>query len=187
MRLLDAAEDRGDHLAARSAPFAALEAAQVGEQAGTARAVRAHGLVLVDEGDQLGAGDAVRRRGPVAPAVGRLDRGPVAACRACSASASSICSMSSRNFRNMIQVSIGRRSRSPLKPLVLAHDVARGLDQAAELLGGRERLGVRSSCASSPWCLALRQRRAGSAVRSTACLKLRSTPPKRSAISITLP
>src|SRR5438552_17232216 len=33
------------------------------------------------------------------------------------ASSSRPCSMSSRNFRNMIQVSIGRRSRSPFSPL----------------------------------------------------------------------
>ena len=35
------------------------------------------------------------------------------------ASCFAICSMSSRNFRNMIQVSIGNRSRSPLSPLSL--------------------------------------------------------------------
>src|SRR5438445_13855620 len=33
------------------------------------------------------------------------------------ASSSRICSMSSRNLRNITQVSIGRRSRSPLSPL----------------------------------------------------------------------
>ena len=38
-----------------------------------------------------------------------------AICASCSA----ICSMSSRNLRNMIQVSIGSRSRSPLSPLSL--------------------------------------------------------------------
>jgi hypothetical protein len=35
------------------------------------------------------------------------------------ASCSAICSMSSRNLRNIIQVSIGNRSRSPLSPLSL--------------------------------------------------------------------
>src|SRR5438876_243392 len=35
------------------------------------------------------------------------------------ASSSRSCSVSSRNFRNMIQVSIGSRSRSPLRPLSL--------------------------------------------------------------------
>jgi hypothetical protein len=38
----------------------------------------------------------------------------------------------------MTQVSIGKRSRSPLPPLVLPHEVERGLDQAAEPLGGGE-------------------------------------------------
>src|SRR5437773_2540291 len=35
------------------------------------------------------------------------------------ASCSRCCSRSSRNFKNMIQVSIGNRSRSPLSPLSL--------------------------------------------------------------------
>ena len=63
--------------------------------------------------------------------------------------ASRICSISSRNLRNMIQVSSGRRSRSPLSPLSLRMMSRRGFDQATELLGCRLRLFRRDfSCSA---------------------------------------
>ena len=60
----------------------------------------------------IGAGDAVGRR-QGSSTTGRQVR-PARPARV-----SSIRSMWSRNFRNMIQVSIGRRSRSPFTPLSL--------------------------------------------------------------------
>ena len=106
-------------MTSRRAAVRALERAQVGEEASAALAIGAHGFILVDEGNECVAGDAVRLGGPIAPAIGGFNRGSerlsckLGLCpRAC-------CSMSSRNFRNMIQVSIGRRSRSPLRPLSL--------------------------------------------------------------------
>ena len=72
MRLMDALEDRGDHVAPVAA-VGALRGAQIGEQPGATCCRRAARLVVVDEGDQLVAGDPVRSRRPVPPAVGRLD------------------------------------------------------------------------------------------------------------------
>ena len=65
-------EDRGDDVAPVAA-VGALQAAQIGEQAGAFRAVGADGFFVVDEGDQFVAGDAVWLRSPVAPAVRRFE------------------------------------------------------------------------------------------------------------------
>ena len=67
-------EDRGDHVAPVAA-VGALQAAQIGEEAGAFGAVGPDGFFVVHEGDQFVAGDAVGFRGPVAPAVGRFERG----------------------------------------------------------------------------------------------------------------
>ena len=115
MRLIDAVENRGDDVAAVAA-VGALQAAQVGEQAGALRAIGADGFVVVDEGDQFVAGDAVRLAAQSRQRYGGSMAGRNFLPRSL-ASSSRICSMSSRNLRNMIQVSIGRRSRSPLRPL----------------------------------------------------------------------
>ena len=116
---VDRASEHGGDDVAPVAAVGALQAAQVGEQPGAFLAVGPDGFFVVDEGDQLVAGDAVLLRRPVAPAVGRLDRRAEAFARHLALPARAICSMSSRNLRNMIQVSIGRRSRSPLSPLSL--------------------------------------------------------------------
>ena len=78
--VVDAAEDGGDHVAAVVA-VGAGELAQVGEEARTTGAVGPGALVLIDEGEQLVAGDAVGPRRPVAPAVGRFDGRPEQAPR----------------------------------------------------------------------------------------------------------
>ena len=112
----DAPEHGGDDVAPVAA-VGALQAAQVGEEARALGAVGADGFLLVDEGEQFVAGDAVGRWRP-SRASGRAARWPGGtSCRPAWPRSPRICSMSSRNFRNMIQVSIGSRSRSPLSPL----------------------------------------------------------------------
>ena len=72
--VVDALEDGGDHVA----PVAAVRALQSGAGRRTGPGPRAVGpdrFVVVDERDQLVAGDAVLLRRPIAPAVRRLDGG----------------------------------------------------------------------------------------------------------------
>jgi hypothetical protein len=112
--IVHAAEDGRDHVAAVVA-VGAGEPAQVGEQPRPPGTVGAGAFLGVDEGQQLVAGHAVGPGRPVAPAVGRLDgRRNFLPARAASSLRWS--SRSSRNLRNMIQVSIGNRSRSPFSP-----------------------------------------------------------------------
>ena len=70
--VLHAAKHRGDDIA----PIVAVgagERAQVAEQPRALLAVRQRAFLLVDEGQQFVAGDAVGLGGPIAPAVRRLD------------------------------------------------------------------------------------------------------------------
>src|SRR5207244_3856476 len=71
-----ALEDGGDHVAPVTLSRT-LERTEVGKQPRTAGAAGTGSVVVVDEGDQVVAGDAVVVCGPVAPAVGRLDGGTV--------------------------------------------------------------------------------------------------------------
>ena len=72
--VIDALEHGGDDVAPVVA-VGAGERAQIGEQARPSLAVRPGSFVVVDEGEQFVAGDALRVGGPIAPAVGRLDGG----------------------------------------------------------------------------------------------------------------
>ena len=75
MRLSTPLEHGGDHVP----PIVAVGAgqrAQIGEQTRPFLSIGPNGFVLVDEGEQLIAGDALRVGRPVAPAVGRLDGRP---------------------------------------------------------------------------------------------------------------
>jgi len=110
-----ALENCGDDVAPVAA-VGALQAAQIGKQPGTFCPVGADRFFIVHEGNQFVARNPLRLNRPVAPTIRRFERGAKALPAIC-ASCSAICSMSSRNFRNMIQVSIGKRSKSPLSPL----------------------------------------------------------------------
>ena len=72
--VVHAAEDGGDDVAALVA-VARGELAQVGEESRPMRTVAAQRDFVVDEVQQVVAGEAVLHRRPVAPAVGRLDGG----------------------------------------------------------------------------------------------------------------
>ena len=122
----------------RLSPFALDKRAEIGEQAWAALAVRPPRLVLVDKGKKLVAGDTLRIGRPIPPAVGRLDR------RA---------KFLARQLRFLLALLLKiikefekhdpSEQRQPVKvaveALVLAHDVARGLDQASQGLRGRLR------------------------------------------------
>ena len=78
-----------------------------------------HGFVGVDEGEQFVAGDALRIRRPNRASDRAASMAALNFLPASLASSSRCCSRSSRNFRNMIHVSSGSRSRSPFSPLSL--------------------------------------------------------------------
>ena len=117
----------------RSSPFDAGKRAQIGEQARPALPVGRACLVLVDEGEQLVAGDAVVVGGPVAPAVGRLDRRPELLARELGL----VLALLFHVVQELEEHDPGEHRQTvevAVQALVLAHDVARGLDQAPERL-----------------------------------------------------
>ena len=132
--VLDAAKDVGDHVAAAVA-VATLQGPQAGEQPCALLAVGPHRLVVVDELDEFVAGDAVLLCGPVSPAIGRLDGRAVAFAGDGFALVSS----------HLLQVVEELEEHDPgehrqavevaVEALVLPHDVAGRLDEAAQLLG----------------------------------------------------
>jgi len=135
--VLDARGRPGRWTSRRLSPL--LLVRRAGRRRGPGRAaIGTDRLVLVDPTDELVAGDAVRLGGPVAPAIRRLDGGLEAFAGEFGLLFRADDSRSSRNFRNMIHV----KHRQPVDvggdALVLAHDVARGLEEAAERLGGGE-------------------------------------------------
>ena len=126
-------EDGGNHVAAVAA-IGSLQAAQVGEEAGAFLAVRTTGFVVVHELDQFVAGDAVGLGGPIAPAVGRFDGVTEAFAGQLRVGLADLLQIVEElqehdpgEHRQTVEVAI--------ESFVLAHDVARRLDQAAELLG----------------------------------------------------
>ena len=66
-------EHRGDDIAPVAA-VGALQAAQIGEQAGTFRIIGSDRFFVIHETNQLVAGDTVSFSRPVAPAVRRFER-----------------------------------------------------------------------------------------------------------------
>jgi hypothetical protein len=127
----DAAKDAGDHVAAVLAAGAA-QRAQIGEQAGAAGAVRPHGALLLEEGEEVLAGQVGLARGPVAPAVGRLDGRAVRRAGAGGLFLADPFGVV-QELEEQDPGEHGQAVELAAQPLVLAHDVARGLDQSAEL------------------------------------------------------
>ena len=131
-----AAKDRGDHVTAVSA-IGALQTPEIGEEAGAFLAVGADGFIIVHELDQLVAGDAVWLGGPIPPTIGRLDR-----------RAEALAGELGVGFADLLQIVEKLQEHDPsqhgqaveiaIEPLVLAHDVARGLDQRTQLLSRRQ-------------------------------------------------
>jgi hypothetical protein len=132
----------------RSPPFAPCRP-EVREKPGPFLPVRSHGLFVVHERDQFLAGNAVFLGRPVPPAIRRLDGGFELLAR-------------HRGFLlpdlfHVVQEleehdpgEHGQAIQVTVQALVFAHHVARGLDEAAELLGGGQRNTFPAFLAISP-------------------------------------
>ena len=130
----DTAKDGGDHVTPIAPAVHAAKAAQMSEEAGAARAIRPDRLVGVDKGEQVRPSDSVALRGPIAPAVGRLDRGVEGLTR-----------QRRLVLVHPLQVVEELQKHDPgehgqpvqvaVQPLVLTHDLPRRLDDAVEALG----------------------------------------------------
>ena len=129
-----------DHVAPLSTGSIAPQIAQIGEQAGTLRAGGQRGLLVSQKRQQVRPGQAVGRSGPVAPAVGRGNRAAIRPPGQFGAL-----------FLNTLQVvqelekhdpgQHGQAVQVAVQALVLAHDLARRLDDAVEALGRGEWFG----------------------------------------------
>ena len=117
--VVDAGEDRRRSRRARS-PLAALRA-RAGRRTARRPSCRpgATASSWLMNCEQVVAGDAVRSRAQSRQRYGGSMAGRNFLPRELGLLVSARVSRSSRNFRNMIQVSIGSRSRSPLSPLSL--------------------------------------------------------------------
>ena len=108
-------ENRGDDVAPVAA-VGALQAAQVGEETGalcpSGRTASSLFTNAISSSPVTPSGFAAQSRQRYGESRAGRKRLPLIL-----ASSSRICSMSSRNFRNITQVSMGKRSRSPLSPL----------------------------------------------------------------------
>jgi hypothetical protein len=144
--VLHALEHGGDHVAAFVA-MGGREAAQVGEQPGTLCPIRAGGvLVLVDVGEQFVARDAVGLRCPVAPAVGRFD----CCAERLAGHGGFVLALALQIVEEFQEHDPGQHRQAvkvAVEPLVLAHDIARRLQQAAKRLRRGHRLGGFLGCA----------------------------------------
>ena len=132
--VLDAGKDGGDHVAAVVA-VGAGEPAKVGEKPRTARAVGPGALLLVDEGEQFVAGDSLGTGGPVTPAVGWFD----GRSESLSGEGRLRLALEFQIVEELEKHDPGEHRQAvevAVEALVLAHDVAGGLEQAAEGLGG---------------------------------------------------
>ncbi len=143
--VIDAAEHGCDYVAAVVA-VGACELAQIGEEPRSFASVGPNSLVLVDESQQLVAGDALRVGGPVAPAVGWLDGRPELLAGECRL----LFPLDFQVIQEFQEHDPGQQ-RQPVEvavqPLVLAHDVV-------ALTSKGSRAPVRSS-ALSRWPILL--------------------------------
>ena len=138
---MHAFEDGGDHVAPVVA-VGAGEGAEVAEQARALLAVRAVGLLVVDEREEFVAGDAVRLGRPVAPTVGRIDGGfELFAGELGLALALDFEVV--EEFQEHDPCEHRQAVEVAVEALILAHDVARGLEEGAAGLdgGGAGRVG----------------------------------------------
>ena len=144
MRLIDA-RNTVAITSRRSSPFELVSAAQIGEQARARVAVRPHAsswlMKAISSSPVMPCG--VGR--PIAPAVGRLD-GRLGT--SCLASVGLLLALQLQVVEELQEHDPGEH-RQPVEvavqPLVLAHDVARGLDEAAKRLAWSSARSLRLS------------------------------------------
>ena len=127
-------EHRGDHIAPVIA-FRARQPEQVAEQPRALRPIGPRRLFVIDESEQFIASHALRIRRPIPPAIRRLNRRLELLPR-------QLCLLLALKLQVIeeLQKHDPRQQRQPIQiaiqPLVLSHDVPRGLEQRAEGLGG---------------------------------------------------
>jgi hypothetical protein len=132
----DAAEDVGHHLPP-AIPIRSLKAPHVGDEPGSPGSIRKVRLILVDEFQEVGPAEPVLLGRPVSPAVGGLDdRAVLLPLHLGTVFPDDLVIVEE------LQEEHPGQERQPIQvavePLVLPHDVAGGLDEATEPLGGGE-------------------------------------------------
>ncbi|WP_245294020.1 hypothetical protein [Methylobrevis pamukkalensis] len=132
-------EDGCDHVAPLAPPIVAAQASEIGEEPRAACAVRALGHFGNEERQEVGTGDAIGIRRPIAPAIRSLDDRAIVL--ACELRASLLDPL---HVVEELQEHDPGEHRQPIKvaiqPLVLPHDLAGGLDDAVETLGSGQLL-----------------------------------------------
>ena len=125
--VLHAAKHGGDDIA----PVVAVgtgQRAQIAEQARALLAVGPGGFLVVDEGEQFVAGDAIGLGRPIAPAIRRFDGG-LELFRGELGLALALKFQVIEEFQEHDPGEHRQPVKVAIQPLVLAHDVARGLDK----------------------------------------------------------
>lgn len=131
----DAAKDGGDDVAPVNAA-ATLQGTQVGEESRAFLAVGPRSLFVVDEGDQVAARQyGCVAVGPVAPAIGRFDGRAKTLAAYFGLRLVQLLHII-QEFEEQYPGQHGQAVQVAIQPLILAHYVAHGFDDAAELLGG---------------------------------------------------
>lgn len=135
----EALEDGCDHVAPLASPIVAAQASEIGEEPRAACAVRALSHFGNEERQEVGTGDAIGIRRPIAPAIrGLNDRAIILARKFCASLLDPL------HVVEELQKHYPREHRQPIKvavqPLVLPHDLAGGLDDAVETLGSGQLL-----------------------------------------------
>ena len=142
-------EHGGDHIAPLAFPVVAAKGAKIGEEAGAMRSIGAFRMLGGKKGEEVRSGDALRAGGPVTPTVGRLDDRAIALPskrRALFLDAFHVI----EEFQEHDPSQHGQAVEITVQALVLAHDPARGLDNAVEALS-RGHLLLRGLFSGGSW------------------------------------
>lgn len=133
-------KDGGDDVAAFAPAIVTAQSPQIGKKADAFGSIRALGLFCGQEGQQVRAGDTVHLGCPVAPAIRGFDDRAVILAGQFGAFL-----LDPLHVVEELQEHDPGQHRQAIKiavqPLVLAHDLAGGFDDAVETLGGRQLLG----------------------------------------------
>lgn len=124
---VDRAPKHGRDDVAPVATLGSAQRAQVRKESCALRAVGTAALLLIDERDQLVASDAVFLRGPILPAVRRLERG----LELLAGELHFLLAYRLHVVEELEEHHPGQHGDAievAVEPLVLAHDVARGLE-----------------------------------------------------------
>ena len=135
----EALEDGCDDVAPLAPPIIAAQASEIGEEPRAAGPVRTLRHLGNEERQEVGTGDAIGIRRPIAPAIRGLDDRAIVLARKFCASL-----LDPLHVVEELQEHYPGEHRQPIKvavqPLVLPHDLTGGLDDAVETLGSGQLL-----------------------------------------------